>query len=221
MWSGIEILSRQGWLSGQPESFRAAVLSAGYVRSFPKGQVVYAQGAAPGGVYGIVSGALTFTIAPGQRGPHVVHLAAPGSWIGEGSFMTGEARRTGIEAIIDSRLFYLPLEAMEALVGGSLTRRFGQLVIQNVELAFHVIDDLLIPDSERRIAAALLRWLGGKHGPAHLSQSELGRLANASRKVVNRTLRHFAERGWVKPGYSTIEVSDAKSLQAFADGETA
>lgn len=215
-----DALAMRGWLSLQPESFRAAVLATGQPRRFGKGATIYAQGDAPGGIYGLIDGAVSVTIAPGRTGPHVAHLASPGDWFGEGSFLTGEPRRVSLEAVTDSALFHLPLDAMERLATdpGNI-RRFGQIAMLNIDLALHVIDDLLISDTDRRIAATLLRALGGRtQGSVALSQADLGRLANASRKLVNGALRRFAARGWVETGYSTLEVTNAAALRAFATG---
>lgn len=213
------VLSRKGWLAGQPESFRASILGAGQPRHFAQGETIYTQGDDPGGIYGILEGSVAITIAPGHLGPQLAHLATPGAWFGEGAFLTGEPRRVGLEAASDCALFHVPLNAMERLAAAdpANVRRFGQIAMLNIDIALQVIDDLLIRDSDRRIAAILLRSLGGRpDGGVHLTQEDLGRLANASRKVVNRALQRFAERGWVKPGYSTMEVIDPASLRSFA-----
>lgn len=213
------VLSRKGWLAGQPESFRASILGAGQPRLFARGATIYAQGDDPGGIYGILDGSVAITIAPGRSGPHLAHLATPGAWFGEGAFLTGEPRRVGLEAASECALFHVPLDAMERLASAdpANVRRFGQNAMLNIDIALQVIDDLLIRDSDRRVAAILLRSLGGRpDGGVQLTQEDLGRLANASRKVVNRALQRFAERGWVKPGYSTMEVVDPASLRRFA-----
>ncbi len=51
-----------------------------------------------------------------------------------------------------------------------------------------------------------------------LSQAELGRLANDSHKVVNASLRRFAERSWIAQGYAALEVVDARALRDFVAG---
>ena len=64
-------------------------------------------------------------------------------------------------------------------------RRFAQIAINNIDLALHVISDLMIAQPERRIAAVLARTAGTQHEPViRVSQAELGRLANASRKLA-------------------------------------
>ena len=81
-----------------------------------------------------------------------------------------------------------------------------------------VIDDLLIPRADRRIAAVLHRagWLQSRSIP--ISQEDLGAMANASRKQVNAALARFERRGWVVHAYRSIEISDAKALLHFASG---
>lgn len=219
--SDTSILSVRGWLSRQPKPFQDAVYGSGQIRRFGRGASIYLQGDAPGGIYGVIRGAVAVTIAPGPTGPHLGHLASPGEWFGEGSFLTGEARRIGLEAATDATLLHLPLEAMERMAASdpSSVRRFAQIAMLNIDLTLRVIDDLLIPQADRRVAAVLARLVGERdHGAVHLSQAELGLVANASRKVVNGALGRFAGRGWVIRGYSAIEIVDAKGLRTFADG---
>ncbi|MGI1664235.1 Crp/Fnr family transcriptional regulator [Palleronia sp. KMU-117] len=93
-------------------------------------------------------------------------------------------------------------------------RRFALILMSNVDLSLHAIDDLLIRNPSRRIAAVLVRCLGDEGGGTlSISQTELGRLSNTSRKVVNRTLDRYAELGWINQGYGRIEVADATALR--------
>jgi CRP/FNR family cyclic AMP-dependent transcriptional regulator len=217
-----DALASNGWLSLQTAAFRHAVLAEGQVRHFSRGDTVFLQGDPPGGVFGIIAGSVAVRIAPGPTGPHLGHIASPGAWFGEGGFLTGEPRRVTLEAATDAVLFHLPLDAMERLATthAGRERRFARLAMLNIDLALRVIDDLLIPQADRRVAASLLRCLPDPgRGVLHLSQAELGQIANASRKVVNRTLAAFEDRGWVTRGSSTIEIADAGALRRFATDE--
>jgi CRP-like cAMP-binding protein len=92
-------------------------------------------------------------------------------------------------------------------------RRFAQIAVSNLDLSLRVISDLMIAQPERRIAAVLVRIAGRQEQPmVRVSQSELGRLANASRKLVNKALHHFAVAGWVEPGYSAITIHEVAAL---------
>jgi CRP-like cAMP-binding protein len=213
------VLSRHGWLAYQPNDFRRQVLAEAQLQQFDPGTPVYHLGDPPGGIYGIASGALAISIAPAEVGPHLVHLATGGYWIGEGPFFTGEPRRFDLFAASQCVVLHLPLHVMErmAVEDSANIRRFAQIAINNIDLALHVISDLMIAQPERRIAAVLARTAGTQHEPViRVSQAELGRLANASRKLVNKALREFEESHWVEPGYHAIKILDAQALRVFA-----
>jgi CRP-like cAMP-binding protein len=60
---------------------------------------------------------------------------------------------------------------------------------------------------------------GGYSRRIPLTQSEIGLMANASRKQVNAALARFAEAGWVKTDYRSIVIRDVGKLRRFARGE--
>jgi CRP/FNR family cyclic AMP-dependent transcriptional regulator len=214
-----QILSRSGWLAEQPEQFRGLVLSRCQLQQYARGAPVYHIGDPLGGIYGIAAGALAISIAPGESGPHLAHLGREGTWIGEGPFLTRKPRRVELVAATDCVLMYLPLYVMERITADDpeASRRFAQIAMRNLDLALQVINDLMIAQPERRIAAALVRSSGVQDEPIiRVSQAELGALANVSRKLVNKALRQFSEAGWVEPGYSTIKIRDAQALGDFA-----
>lgn len=163
-----------------------------------------------------MAGILTVTTAPGPALPRLIHIGTPGFWTGEGPFMTGEPRRITLRAAVASRLLYLPLDAMEAMVDRDprAARHFGQIPMASIDTLLRVIHDLLIKDPDRRIAAVLLR-LGAGGGPVPLSQQEIGDMACATRKQVNFTLGRFATAGWVTHAYRSVSLRDRAALRAF------
>ena len=214
-----QTLSRRGWLARQPKPFQRLVLDNCLLQQLERGAPVYHLGDPPGGVYGIAAGALAVSIAPGEIGPYLVHLATVGFWIGEGPFLTGEPRRVGLVAASDSVLLNLPLHAMEQMAADdpAAIRRFAQIAISSLDLALRVISDLMIGQPERRIAAVLVRSAGEQQEPVvRVSQAELGRLANASRKLVNKAIQQFAAAGWVMPSYGAIQICEIQALKDFA-----
>ncbi len=215
-----EIITTRGWLARQPPGFRAEVLRCAVVQSVPAGEAVYHLGDPSGGIYGIVHGCMTVTTAPGMAMPRLTHVVGPGTWTGEGPFLTGEPRRVTLRATRDSRCLHLPLEVMEAMVGRDpcVMRRFAQLPVLNIDTGIRVVHDLLIRDPDRRIGAVLLRVVPDD-APLALSQEEVGGMACATRKQVNFALRRFAERGWVRQAYRSITLCDAAALQAFVAAE--
>ena len=90
-------------------------------------------------------------------------------------------------------------------------------------VAIQVIADLLIPQTDRRVAATLLRLAGahanpaaGKMGEIKLNQTELAEMANTSRHSVNRAFGRFEARGWIAVNYNVVQLRDPIALAEFA-----
>ncbi len=212
----IAEITRVGWLSAQPRLFRDEVIHRSVLQSYSAGKVIYRLGDPAGGIYGLVSGIMTVTAAPHAAAPRLIHVGAPGTWTGEGPFLSGEPRRLTLRALVPSRLVHLPLAAMEAMAARDplAARRFGQIPMFSIDILLRAIHDLLIRDPDRRVAAVLLRISGGGQS-VPLSQESIGDMACVSRKQMNYALRRFTERGWVTSGYRSVTLDNPAALSAF------
>ena len=216
-----DILSGIGWLSRQPAAFQDEVFKHSVPVQYAVGEVVYRLGDKPGGIYGIVSGALIASMAPLGAVPHILHVMTPGSWIGEGPYFARDARRIDLRAALDTRAVYLPLDAMDHMTARDplVLRNFVQILIINIDIVMRASYDLQDPDEHRRIARALRRIMTLENTPIPLAQSALGMLANASRKTVNAALQRFEKAGWVKCGYRAITITNMKRLTQYAESD--
>lgn len=216
----VRVVSETGWLSLQPASFQTDVLRRCVVQHFSAGQAIYHFGDPLGGIYGVVAGVMSVGSSPSDATPVLMHIGVPGLWTGEGCFFTRQPRRIELRAIVDTCMMHLPLEAMDQMAAHDPTtiRNFAQILMMNVDTLLRVIHDLQQRDAARRIAAVLWRVSVGAM-PIPLSQTELGTMANASRKQVNAALQRFEARGWVETSYRSIVVVKVPELRRFAAGE--
>jgi CRP-like cAMP-binding protein len=114
------------------------------------------------------------------------------------------------------------LEAI-AQLNPDFYRRMGMLSEGSYyAMGIRVLGDLLVRSGEQRIAAVLTRLAQGGDGqrmgepaPVHLSQADIGQIANASRDRVNRALQKFAKAGWISLDYKSIVIRDIEALEAF------
>jgi CRP-like cAMP-binding protein len=102
-------------------------------------------------------------------------------------------------------------------------RHFARLLGEYGHLSARIASDLLIPDSERRLAAVLSRFGGlqavspagaAARVPVYVpvTQAELAAAANLSRNTAGKILKGFATRGIVETGYSEILITDPVQL---------
>ena len=134
------------------------------------------------------------------------------------------------KAIESSEALHLSLSAIAEIKSehSGFAQRLGSLSESNyLKVAVQVIVDLMMPSTERRIAATLVRLSRPEASPEtlppwpiHLTQVELGQVANASRDRVSHALHKFEEKGWITVEYRVIRVRNLEALSAHAEARS-
>jgi CRP/FNR family transcriptional regulator, cyclic AMP receptor protein len=225
VYEAREIVARQGWLSRTPAPFRQQVLDRTQLQDLKAGDGIYSVGDPPGGMYGLVSGGLAISIAPGERGPLLAHFVQPGTWLGEAAAFTEQARQIGLTVTRDTQVLHLPLHSICEIVAldPGAWRFFGLAAIAQNSGAIGAADDLLIRDHVKRCIAVLLR-LGGCRiavPPASMpidvdvNQQGLATMSNLSRTTAGSILRRFEASGHLEVSYRHIRILAPDALRAM------
>ena len=219
------IVARQGWLSRVPGPFRQTVLARALLEKFSAGSTLYSVGDPPGGMFGLVTGKLAISIAPGERGPYVGHFAQPGTWFGEGPAFTDQPRRIGLAVTRDSDVLHLPLPAFREIVAADpgAWRWFGLVLLANLDTAIGGADDLLIRDHAKRFIAVLLRLGGCRYAtpPGGLpieidvNQEDLATMSNMARTTAGALLQKLQAAGHIEVGYRSLRLLAPDALRAI------
>lgn len=218
-------MATHGWLSHTPPAFREAVLNRAIVRHFDKDQSLFVKGDSPGGIWGLVSGAIAIEVAPNQGETVFGHFAGPGFWIGAGPTITGRDRSIGVITRRPSVLLLLPSASFREIAAADpeAWRWLSILPLMQSVLAIGVAEDMMIRNSRNRLAAILLR-LGGCRGPfasgevqeITASQDEIATIANLSRTAVGSMVRTFEKDGLLTNRYRSIQIDPAR-LRSLVD----
>ncbi|WP_180900294.1 Crp/Fnr family transcriptional regulator [Martelella soudanensis] len=216
----VQVMSQGPWLANMTAPFRTELMRRAHLQKFAPGQIVYRYGHPAGGMYGLVTGSLTINSAPPDATPRLVHLGMPGTWTGEGPFLTGQPRRVELKALGGALMMHVPLDALDQMAArdAGVSRAIGMNTAFTVDILIRIIHDLQKRNVGCRIASVLERagWLGDM--PIPLSQGDLGVMANASRQQVNMAMQRFAAAGWVNSTYRSITVIDPQALRQFSEG---
>ncbi len=210
------IMAARGWLPLTPEPFRQAVLDHAVLRSFGKGDTVFAPGDDSGTLWGMVAGCASIMLNPQDSAQSVGHPMLPGQWVGTGHLLFGGKRRIEVQVSHDSHLIALSSAAFRQIAADDplAWRWLGLIPALNGSLAMMTVEDLMIRDSRHRTAASLLR-LAGCRGPylspepveILLTQEALATLINLSRTVLGEILRDFEREGRIERHYGSIRVA--------------
>ncbi|WP_211369384.1 Crp/Fnr family transcriptional regulator [Pseudoxanthomonas kalamensis] len=215
------ILTQNGWLSRQPRDFQLEVLSHSILERYEAKETIYRFEGPLGGAYGLVSGTLSVNASTPGGVPRIIHVGSAGSWTGEGCFLTRQPRRIELRALVETWLMHLPLSAMDRMAEKDPTviRNFAQILVASTDTLIRVVHDLQKPEADKRIASILQRVAWSGPTPISLSQTELGVMANASRKQVNAALRKFAEAGWLSHSYRSVSIIKPEELLRYSESD--
>jgi CRP-like cAMP-binding protein len=224
----LRLLATQGWLAGVPEELRGLLLPMARWRRFDSGTLVTLGGDEADDIIAMASGVMAFTSAFGLPDTPIMHLARAVFWMGYGPILMGGTRVVSAEARSEVWVASFPKSQVLPLLTGSARwwRHFAQLLGEYGHLSARIASDLLIPDSERRLAAVLARFGGLQavtpaggvgntvRSPIHVpvTQAELAASSNLSRNTAGRILKGFAAQGIVETRYSEILITDPMRL---------
>lgn len=219
-------LSSRGWLYGQPQVFRDAILDECVLMELGQGESAMHLGERSGGLYGLIDGWLDVLISPGTLEPTLVHVAATGWWFGDSALLTGTPKRGAHIARTPCRIAHLPAEAAERLErdGLDVWRSIAFITVGVVDHCFAALAANRHHQPLDRATLTLRILLGeGLHFAAGarldppilpISQAEFAEIANLSRNAAGDVLRQLAQKGVIRLGYREIEVLDQKALGA-------
>ena len=221
------LIQKHGWLATEPVWVRNSILSRVRLRRLEAHQFTYHVEDDPGGIYGVVSGGVGVMLPSGAGEMILCHVVRLGVWFGTGPVMTGRPRTMSFKAMEPSAVLHLSLSSIAEIRAEypKFAQSLGALSESNYTgIAARVILDLMMPSTERRIAATLARMSKPEISsellppwPIHLTQVELGQVANASRDRVGHALRAFEAKGWIEVDYRVIRVKNLEALSRHAE----
>ena len=215
------LILRRGWLADQPAELQRAVLSRARLIEHGTGEFLHHVGDEPGGIHGIVSGAVGIHVPLAGGELLLAHVATCGTWFGYGPLLRSGRRSLTISVIEEASLFSLALSDAQSIARQSPEFQRSILTIgeYGMDIAVATIACLLLRRPDQRIAATLVRLDAtdpDATGILRVTQSMLGEMANVDRRLVNRILRSMAESGAVAVAYRQITVLNRAMLTAIA-----
>ena len=224
---GIGVLGRRGWLASTPAVFRRAILSECRWEQVEAGALIQVGDETDGELIGLADGIIELRTVFGRVDTPIMHLAHPVLWIGYGPLLFDRPRSVAASAKTALSLGRISQAAVRKLLAKhpNWWPHFNLLALIYGDIAVNIAADLLIRDSERRLAAVLLRLTGRRFDngeDAHavavpLTQAELAGAANMSKNSAGTMLRRLASRGLVEVGYHGAVVKNPDALRAFVN----
>jgi CRP-like cAMP-binding protein len=213
------------WLAVLEPADRARAEAAIVIATAEPGDIICRIGRPATYWFGVVEGLLKMSNDAAQ-GPLITFTGVPpGAWFGEGTLLKREPYRYNIEALRQSAVAGLPVEAFHGLLNQSIP--FNRFVLNQLNerlgqfIAARETDRLNHPDARvaRNLAALFHPVLYPGVGQLlRITQQELAYLVGLSRQRVNEALQTLQSAGLIRIEYGGLRVLDLQGLRQHGAG---
>jgi CRP/FNR family cyclic AMP-dependent transcriptional regulator len=191
--------------------------------SLKRGAAIYSKGDPGNSLYVVISGTAKMSISSPDGRSAILNLIGPGEIFGEIALLDGRERtadataNTNCEVFIIDRREFLPFVRSQP----ALAMKFIELLCARLRWTSDQVEQIILQNLPGRLASALIR-LTERHKAAQggrtiaITQQDLSEMVGMTRESINKQLRAWAARNWVRLEHGAIVVLDAEPLQALA-----
>jgi CRP/FNR family cyclic AMP-dependent transcriptional regulator len=194
-------------------------------KSLQRGTVIFAKGESGSSLFVICRGTVKLSVPSADGHNAIFNLIGQGSLFGEIALLDGQPRTADATVMTDCILFvierrdFLPLVREESEIAVKLMEVLCKRIRQTTDQA----EGLMFLGLPARLASTLLRLSSSNRGTAEqkiaITQGDLGNMIGTSRESINRLLRNWEERKWVRLARGETIILSTTSLERIAQNE--
>ena len=189
-----------------------------------RGATLFAKDDPGNSLYAVISGTVKISVSSPEGRNAILNLIGPGGTFGEMSVLDGQPRsadataNTNCEIFVIDRRDFLPFVRSQP----TLAMKFIELLCERVRRTSEQVEQVILQDLPGRLASALLGLTEkGKPDPESqtivITQQEISEMVGMTRESINKQLRAWAVRDWVRLEHGAIVVLDAAALRELAE----
>ena len=190
-----------------------------------RGATIFSKGDPGTSLIAVVSGTVKISISSADGRSAILNLIGAGEIFGEVALLDGLARtadataNTNCEIFVIDRRDFIPFVRSQP----TLAMKLIELLCARLRWTSDQVEEVILQNLPGRLASALLR-LTEKHKLAPggraiaITQQEISEMVGMTRESINKQLRVWAARNWVRLEHGAIIVLSAAPLQELAAG---
>lgn len=222
--SHVQLLDKDPWFSKLPHHIQQQLLSMGVVKHIPAGQSIVRRGQANGGLYCLLEGVVLAMneLEPGNEG--VLAPFAPPAWFGEIGLVDGGPYTHTMNADTACSVLFIARNSLLTLLQEepAAWHHISMLLTAKLRIAFFILDEMVKPPAEQRVARRLLIQAAGLglgqtyRAQINIDQEQLAQTLGMSRSTLSPILRRWSESKWIQITYGCITITNLDELKALA-----
>ena len=207
----------------EPEAFDQLCRYAKH-SALKRGSSLFAKGDPGNSLYAVISGTVKMSISSPDGRNAILNIIGPGEIFGEMALLYGRTRSADAIANSNCELFVIDRREFIPFVKSqpTLAMKLIELLCERLRRTSDQVEQIILQNLPGRLASALLR-LTEKHKLAPqgrtiaITQQEIGEMVGMTRESINKQLRAWATRDWVRLEHGAIVVLNAEMLRELAE----
>lgn len=210
------------WFAALPFEVRDTMLRHAEPQRLRRGEMLFRQGDAPGGLYGVLRGALKISTLREDGREAILGVVEAGTWLGEISLIDQLPRTHDATAVGACELLVLPAAVFHQLMANAaFARAVAALLATRLRMSYSMIEDATLRSTRARVVRRLLLLAHGDaamassaRGAISVSQEALAMMLGISRQTLSKELKLLERVGAIRIGYRSIELLSETRLRA-------
>jgi CRP/FNR family cyclic AMP-dependent transcriptional regulator len=189
-----------------------------------RGASIFSKGDPGNSLVAVVSGTVKISVSSAGGRSAILNLIGAGDTFGEIAVLDGQARTADATANTDCELFIIDRREFLPFVRShpALAMKFIELLCTRIRWTSDQVEQVILQNLPGRLASALIRLtekhkLNPKGRSIAITQQEISEMVGMTRESINKQLRVWATRKWVRLEHGAIVVLQAEPLEALAE----
>ena len=192
--------------------------------SLKRGATLFAKGDPGHSLYAVLSGTVKISVSSPDGRNAILNLIGAGEVFGEISVLDGRVRsadaiaNTNCEILVIDRRDFLPFVHSQP----ALAMKFIELLCGRLRWTSDQVEQIILQDLPGRLASALLgltekRKVENASRTIAITQQEISEMVGMTRESINKQLRAWAARDWLRLEHGAIVVLNADPLRELVE----
>ena len=189
-----------------------------------RGATIFSKGDPGNSLLVVISGTVKISVSSAGGRSAILNLIGAGETFGEIAVLDGQDRTADATANADCELFVIDRREFLPFVRShpALAMKFIELLCTRIRWTSDQVEQVILQNLPGRLASALIR-LTEKHKltpqgrSIAITQQEISEMVGMTRESINKQLRVWATRSWVRLEHGSIVVLQAEPLEALAE----
>lgn len=189
-----------------------------------RGATIASKGDPGTSLFAVISGTVKISVSSPDGRNAILNLIGPGEIFGEVAVLDGQSRTADAIANTNCELFIIDRRDFIPFVRGQpeLAMKFIELLCARLRWTSDQVEQVILQDLPGRLASALLR-LTERHKSGQggrtiaVTQQEISEMVGMTRESINKQLRAWAAREWVRLEHGAIVVLKPEPLQTLVE----